>query len=79
MLPLNRPSLPIILTFGGFLVPSDYIEHAEHLGLALVDPCIEQKVSDLHVFSFIFKTFHYHHVQEINPVGNALNELVLFS
>lgn len=79
MLPLYRSRLPIILTLCAFLVLSDHVEHAEHLGLALVDPFIEQKVGDFHVFSLVLEASNHHHIQEVNPVGDALNQLVLLS
>lgn len=62
MLPLYGPSFPIILTLRRFLVLSDYVEHAEHLGLALVDPFVEQKVGDLHVLSLVLETSNHHYV-----------------
>lgn len=79
MLPLYRSRLPIILTLWGFFVLCDHVEHAEHLGLALVDPLIEQKVGDFHVLSLVLETSNHHYIQEINPVRDALYQLVLLS
>lgn len=79
MLPLYRSGLPIVLTFWGLLVLLNYVEHAEHLGLTLVDPFIEQKVCNFHVLSLVLEASNHHYIQEVNPVWDALNQLIFLS
>jgi len=78
VLPLNRPSFPIILLRGiTFLRLVLFVENRQHLGLAIIDPLVEDKVGDFEVLSFVLKASHDDDLYEEGPVGYALDQLVL--
>lgn len=79
MLPLNRPSFPIILLGGiAFLRLVLFAENRQHLSLAIIDPFVEDKVRNLEVLSLILKASHDHCLYEEGPVGYAVDQLILF-
>jgi hypothetical protein len=61
----------------GLLGLVDLIENTEHLSLALVNPLIKQKIGNFHIFVLVFEATNSYDLDEVDPVGNALNQLVL--
>jgi hypothetical protein len=54
------------------------IENTKHLSLALANPLVEQKIGNFHIFVLVLEASNSYDFDEVYPVGNALNQLVLF-
>ena len=52
--------------------------NTEHLGLAVVDPFMEEEVGKFKIFFFILKAFNDHCLDEMSPIGNAFNQPIFF-
>ena len=78
VLPFDRSSLPVILLW---VVLSGRLlflgKDRQHLGLAIVDPLIEDKICNLEVLPLVLETTHDHYLYEEGPVRYALDQLVL--
>jgi hypothetical protein len=53
------------------------IENTKHLCLALANPLVEQKIGNFHIFVLVLEASNSYDFDEVDPVGDTLNQLVL--
>lgn len=76
--PVNGLSWPLSL----LLVALSLIPHptlnTEYLILTLINPLIKNMISNFHILLFALETLDHNQLNEIQPIGHTLHQMILF-